>query len=418
MKKTIHAVDLFCGAGGTSTGLLNAAKSMDADVHLTAINHWDIAIETHAKNHPEARHLCETLDNVNPRKLFPGGRLNLMTASPECTHFSNARGGVPKCDQSRSSAFHILRWAEALYIDNILIENVPEFMNWGPLGVDGKPMPSKRGKTFVAFVRTLESLGYKCAYRIVNTADYGDPTCRKRFFMICRRGNKKAAWPLHTHSEQGGPDLFGETSKWVPAKNIIDWSIKGESIFNRKKPLSNKSMDRIVHGLKSFGGKNAEPFLVMLYGTSKSRSIETPVPTITANGQHIALCEPFILPQQAGRIDQLYVRPTSKPMSTITTTGADALVEPFLVKYYGTGSSHSINKPLDTITTRDRFGLVIPDNTHLDIKYRMLQPHELAAAQSFPADYQFSGNKTEIIRQIGNAVPVRTATKLCMSLLQ
>lgn len=417
-RKKIQAVDLFCGAGGTSTGLSNAAKSLGADVHLTAINHWDIAIETHAKNHPEARHLCETLDNVNPRKLFPGGRLNLMTASPECTHFSNARGGVPKCDQSRSSAFHILRWAEALYIDNILIENVPEFMNWGPLGVDGKPMPSKRGKTFVAFVRTLESLGYKCACRIVNTADYGDPTCRKRFFMICRRGNKKAAWPNHTHSEHGGPDLFGETSKWVPAKNIIDWSIKGESIFNKKKPLAKRSIDRIAHGLKSFGGKNAEPFLVMLYGMSKSRSIETPLPTITATGQHIALCEPYLVPIDNASSGSRGARSVNRPFPTIITQQNQILVEPFLIKYYGTGSSNSIDKPLDTITTRDRFGLVIPDNTHLDIKYRMLQPHELAAAQSFPPDYKFSGNKTEIIRQIGNAVPVRTATKLCMSLLQ
>jgi DNA (cytosine-5)-methyltransferase 1 len=421
LMKPIQAVDLFCGAGGTSTGLMAAARHLDLDVKLTAINHWDVAIETHSRNHPGARHLCESLDGIEPRKLFPDRRLRLLVASPECTHFSIARGGVPCSDQSRSSAWQIVRWAEALYIDNILIENVPEFVSWGPLGVDGKPLPSMRGKTFRAFTGALESLGYRCSWRIVNTADFGDPTCRTRFFMICRRGNKRIQWPDHTHSEQGGKDLFGETRKWVPAWSVIDWSIEGESIFNRKKPLARRSMDRIIHGLKTFGGKNAEPFLVMLYGTSKSRSTGLPLPTITASGQHIALCEPFILPQQTGRAGQLYVRSVTKPMSTVATRGADALIEPFIIKYYGTAKNAlSVEKPIGTITTRDRFGLVSPtmNRCSLDIRYRMLQPHELAAAQSFPPDYHFCGNKSERIKQIGNAVPVKTAEALCRALLK
>lgn len=417
-SKKIHAVDLFCGAGGTSTGLMLAAGMIEANVELTAINHWNVAIETHAKNHPEARHLCETLDNVDPRKLFPGGRIHLLVASPECTHHSIARGGVPCSDQSRASAFHILRWAEALYIDNILIENVPEFMTWGPLGVNGRPLKSMKGKTFMSFVKSLESLGYRCSHRIVNTANYGDPTTRMRFFLLARRGKQRIVWPDHTHSEMGGRDLFGETAPWVPAKEIIDWSIPGKSIFDRKKPLSPRTMARIEHGLKTFGGVKAEPFLVMLYGMSKSRSIEKPVPTITANSQHIALCEPFILPQQAGAKNQLYVRPVSKPMSTIATRGADALIEPFLVKYYGTGAGcQPIGKPLDTVTTRDRFGLVIPDNHTLDIRYRMFQPHELAAAHSFPKGYEFAGTKTDAVKQIGNSVPIKTSTMLCRALL-
>jgi DNA (cytosine-5)-methyltransferase 1 len=419
--KTIQAIDLFCGAGGTSTGLLTAAQAMGLDVSLTAINHWDVAIETHSKNHPDARHLCENLDHIDPRKLFPDRRVRLLVASPECTHFSNARGGVPCSDQSRSSGWHIIRWAEALYIENILIENVPEFMGWGPLGANGKPMISKRGQTFRAFVGALMSLGYKCSYRTVNTADYGDPTCRTRFFMLCRRGNKRILWPDHTHSEQGGRDLFGETRKWIPAKSIIDWSIKGESIFNRKRPLAQRSMDRIVHGLKTFGGKKAEPFLVMLYGTSKSRSIESPTPTITAGGQHIALCEPYFVPIDHASLGHRGARSVNRPMPTIITQQNQILIEPFIVKYYGTGKNTlSLDKPIDTITTRNRFGLVSPsvDPCALDIRYRMLQPHELAAAQSFPADYHFCGTKSEKIKQIGNAVPVKTAQALCGALLK
>ena len=140
MAKPFHAIDLFCGAGGTSTGLGMAAAENKMDVQLTAVNHWDIAIKTHTLNHPGVRHLCEPIDHINPRKVFPRGRINLLVASPECTHHSNARGGVPCSDQSRATAWKVIEWASALYIDNILIENVPEFESWGPLGVNGRPM--------------------------------------------------------------------------------------------------------------------------------------------------------------------------------------------------------------------------------------------------------------------------------------
>lgn len=484
MKKK-YVADLFCGAGGTSTGLLLAAAMLDIEIDLTAINHWPVALDTHSMNHPWARHLCENLDNVNPRKLFPHGRLHLMVASPECTHFSIARGGVPCSEQSRSSAWHILNWATALYIDNILIENVPEFMSWGPLGANGRPMKSKKGETFHAFLNALRSLGYKILYGVVNTADYGDPTCRKRLFILARRGKRNPLWPEHTHSETGGKDLFGETLPWVPAYDIIDWSIPGESIFNRPKPLSKMTLARIEHGLKVQGPKAepflimlrgqsksrsiaqpvpalttgqhvalCEPFLVMNYGTNKSRTTKRPSPTVTAGGNHIGLCEPFlvpidhastghrgarpvskpwptvitqqnqlliepfIIPQQSGAPGQLYTRSVSRPIPTIATAGGDALVEPFVIKYYGTGSSSPVKSPLGTVMTKDHFGLVIPEhNAAYDIRYRMLQPHELAAAQSFPKDYKFAGNKTQVIKQIGNAVPVKTAMALCKSLL-
>lgn len=446
--KTILAADLFCGAGGTSTGLIQAAESIGARVDLTAINHWDIAIETHAANHPGARHLCETLDAVNPRTLYPSGRINLLVASPECTHHSIARGGVPRCDQSRSSAWHIVRWAEALYIDNILIENVPEFQTWGPLGVNGRPLKSKRGATFQAFITALSSLGYRVDYRVLNAADYGDPTTRRRFFLIARRGNKKIRWPEPTHTQDGGRDLFGQTKPWVPARNIIDWSLPGESIFSRKRPLAEKTLARIEYGLNKFGGREflvkffgtsrvadvdhpvpavtagglhlgvCQPFLTVYKGRSKSMSIDKPIPTLTT-GENISLCQPFLIPQHAGAPGQNRVRSVDIPVPTLTTTGAEQLVKPFLIKYFGTGKVQSVDQPLDTVTTRDRFGLIEVFEKHpaLDIRMRMLQPHELAAAQGFPAGYKFAGNKGQVVKQIGNAVPRRTARALCEGLI-
>ena len=142
-RREIFAADLFCGAGGTSEGLLMAANEMDADLTLIAINHWQVAIDTHSINHPYAKHLCTGLESVKPRELVLGGRLNVLCASPECTHHSVARGGRPMNDQSRSSAWLILHWAEQLYIESIIIENVPEFQSWGPLGANGRPMKSE-----------------------------------------------------------------------------------------------------------------------------------------------------------------------------------------------------------------------------------------------------------------------------------
>jgi DNA (cytosine-5)-methyltransferase 1 len=265
VRQRIRAADLFCGAGGTSTGLALAAQELGVDIDLLAINHWDVAIATHSANHPCARHLCERLDNVDPRKTVPGGRLHLLAASPECTHHSNARGGKPMSDQSRASAWHILwhilRWAEALYIDDILVENVREFESWGPLGVNGRPLERRRGETFLAFLNALESLGYKVEWRLLNAADYGDATTRERLFIQARRGNRRPTWPEGTHSRDGEITPFGEKQKWRAAREIIDWSIPSESIFHRRKPLAESTLRRIEAGLRKFGGRAAEPFI-------------------------------------------------------------------------------------------------------------------------------------------------------------
>lgn len=553
-RKEIKAVDLFCGAGGSSTGLAQACAAQDKSLKLFALNHWSVAIDTHSLNHPDATHLCESIDNVDPRKAVPWGRLDILIASPECTHHSRARGGKPVNDQSRASAWNILRWAEALYIDNILIENVREFEQWGPIGANGCPLKSKIGETFKAFIASLHSLGYNVEWKVLNAANYGDATTRERLFIMARRGGKKIVWPVPTHTRNGADTLFGETKKWRPAREIIDWSIEGKSIFRRKKPLADTTMQRIMAGLERFGGKDMKPFIVALRNTTMVRTVDQPLHTITAGGNHLALCEPFVLGQQscsaprsvddpiptvatkgaialvepfivpffgeragqdprvhdinqplptvtgqgAGALVQPFIIPLNhgkddtrthsveKPMPTITSfdawgvvqpfvvpidhTGSKsvparsaesplptvtakerlALVEPYLVRfnkgydavsidapvpgittkdkfglaepfvmaYYGNGENvTSVEQPLPTATARDRFALVEPDRYALDIRFRMLQPHELAGAMSFPSDYQFTGSREDRVKQIGNAVGVRMSQALCSSLI-
>lgn len=579
MRKKIFAVDLFCGAGGTSQGLLMAANELRADLELIAINHWNVAIDTHSVNHPYAKHLCTGLDEIgDPRKLVPGGRLNLLCGSPECTHHSVARGGKPMSDQSRSSAWHILRFAEALYIDNLLIENVPEFLSWGPLGVNGRPLKSKRGQLFEQFIASLRALGYSVEWRVLNCADYGDPTTRRRLFIIARRGNKAIRWPDPTHvpaTQLSQDGLFADERKpWRSAREIIDWSIPSKSIFDRKKPLADKTLARIQAGLKKFCGLDVDlkrcftedlrPFLVVFRNHQDAQSIDEPVPTLTTIGANVGLVEPFIIgaggPTRHGKprglnepmrvvltrnhshLVQPFVmqtdqtgsngscvrsadsplitlvtkentavvepfivpqgrwneaRPVDRPIDSITTTSrgvgliepflthfrgdhagrsdgekrssslnsplptqdtsnrfglaepfvvtvnhgegssprsarsvdepmptatqkiGEGLCQPFIIAYYGTDQFASPDEPLQTITTKDRFGLIEAEITHyrLDIRFRMLQPRELARAQGFPDEYIFTGNREAVVKQIGNAVPPNTAKALISEVL-
>jgi DNA (cytosine-5)-methyltransferase 1 len=375
--KSIAIADLFCGAGGTSAGAVEAISALGYTPKLTAINHWDVAIATHTANHPEARHLCTSLDNINPRHLFGEGELEILWASPECTHHSVARGGKPINDQSRATAWCVVRWAEALRPNIILVENVPEFETWGAIGTNGRPLKSKRGATFIAWVNALESLGYSVDWRVLCAADYGDPTTRRRLFVQCVRGRRKNIWPEPTHAPVAESDMFGSRKAWVPARDIIDWSVQGKSIYERKRPLSDKTMARIMAGLEKFG---LGPFIVPGFGerptqAPRSHAVDNPLPTVAATG-HVGLAEPFImsaggpecgarpvsqpvgtvltrdhralvqpalLPQQQGGV----LRPVDQPAPTIATDGAVALVEPFLVEYYGNGDAQSVGTPLN-----------------------------------------------------------------------
>jgi DNA (cytosine-5)-methyltransferase 1 len=449
MIREIHIADLFCGAGGTSAGAVEAVEMLGHRARLTAINHWDVAVATHSANHPGARHLCASLDSLNPRDLYKEGELDLLWASPECTHHSVARGGKPINDQSRATAWCVTRWAEALRPDVILVENVPEFASWGPIGANGRPLVSRRGEVFRAWAGTLESLGYRVAWRTLCAADYGDPTTRERLFVLAVRGRRKIVWPEPTHARDGGADLFGTRKPWVAAREIIDWSLPGQSIFERRRPLSEKTMRRIWAGLGRFG--IAQPHIVTMEHGGCVRSAERPLPTITCNRGDIALCEPMLLGQQscasarpvskpaptvatAGAValvepfiiphqNNNTVRPVSAPVPTVVADGHMNLVEPFLIEYYGNGGAAPVGRPLHTVRTHECHALCLPTveiagTRHLlDIKFRMLQPHELAAAQGFRRDYKFTGNKTEQVRQIGNAVPRNLARALVLAAL-
>lgn len=393
--------DLFCGAGGTSAGAVEAVLALGRNPELTAINHWPRAIETHTANHPGARHLCTGVDSVNPRDLYAEGELDLLWASPECTHHSRARGGKPMSDQSRATAWCVVRWAEALRPPVILVENVPEFVEWGPIGSKGLPLASRKGETFAAWCAALRSLGYKVDHRLLCAADHGDPTTRTRLFVQAVRGRRQIVWPHPTHSRE--PDLMA-TRRWRGADlHVIDWTIPAVPLDERKRPLADRTMERIREGLARYSG---EPFLIAMEHGGRTIPAASPVPTVTcAKGGALGVA--FLLPQHGGGA----LRPASMPAPTVATAGAIALV----VEYYGNGQARPVTDPLPTVTCKDRFALVQAHGSR--IAFRMLQPHELAAAQGFPSHYKFTGNKKDQVRQIGNAVPRRLARALVGAVL-
>lgn len=453
----ILCADLFCGGGGTSTGMINAFKRAGVDFQLIGVNHWNIAIETNKINHPFEKLYCSTVQNVKPREAVPSGRLHFLWASPECTNHSRAKGGRPRDEQSRSTAWDILKWAQELYIDRIYIENVVEFLEWGPIDSKGHPMASKKGETFRAFVAALESLGYHVDWQTMNAADFGAPTSRVRLIIQAVRGRGKIVWPEPTHAKE--PGVFGE-KPWRAAREIIDWTIPGKSIFARKKPLAENTIRRIEAGIRKYWGEWAEPFLVILRGTKDSqcrasvRRLNEPLPTVSAGGIHAGIVEPFLVrynggddrhhsisepvpvldcSNRYGMVEPLFipqqsagtVKPVSNPLPTVAAAGAISIVEPFMVKFYGNEhGAESLKDPIDTICTKDRFGLVrgylVEFNGAryvLDIRFRMLQPHELAKGMGFPDDYKFAGKKKDQVKQIGNAVSPNLSEALIYSAL-
>ena len=378
--------DLYCGAGGATTGVLRAARRCGREIGFgVAINHWPTAVATHSANHPGVTHLCESIERVDPCVAVPGGVLDLLWASPECTHHSRARGGKPRQNQSRSGASHVLTWLDKLYVKSVIIENVPEFAEWGPLGANGEPLKSQKGECFAAFIQSLKARHYHVEWRVLNAADYGDPTSRRRLFIIAVKRPRKVVWPEPTHRPTGETvSLFGTTKPWRTAREIIDWSNLGTPLSRRKKPLSPNTLRRIEAGLKKFCG--GQPFLVQTDQTGGPGTLTS----------------------------------VDEPMPTAVTKQNCGLVTPFLTKYYGTALCQSVDDPLDSVTTKDRFLLVNPvsnERHEREIYFRLLQPGELAAAHSFPRDYRFTGNKAEVVKQIGNSNPTELTAALTRGLI-
>jgi DNA (cytosine-5)-methyltransferase 1 len=255
-EKIFKVADLFCGAGGSSTGARKAIESIGGTMELVAVNHWPVAVETHSLNHPNARHYVQNLETADPETIVPEGYLDLLMASPECRFFSRARGGKPTKEQGRVSAWFINNWLTSLDVRVLLVENVPEFVNWGPLLLPSrKPDPARRGMFFEEWVRSLWGLGYQVEWRNINAADHGDATSRTRFFLQARNDGNPIAWPEATHSRHGGARLEGKVKQWRGAREIIDWSNPGQSLLDapkyRKKPLAVKTRRRMVFSTRA-----------------------------------------------------------------------------------------------------------------------------------------------------------------------
>ncbi|MDR6952311.1 DNA (cytosine-5)-methyltransferase 1 [Ancylobacter sp. 3268] len=377
--------DLLCGAGGSSTGAIKALLALGwtlDQIILTCVNHWPVAIDTHQRNHPEARHYVQDIATVRPHMLVPEGYLDLLMASPTCTHHSVARGGKPTSDQQRSDPWHIITWLTELRVKRIIIENVWEFIGWGPVDPETqKPIASRKGEYFLAWIETIKRLGFEPEWRKLNAADYGDATTRQRFILMARSDGRRVHWPMPTHrkrSEIAG-DLFSGAKPWRPAREIIDWSIKGRSIFDRKKDLAPKTMARIYAGAVKHGWP--EPFLVILRNHMAAQGIDAPLPTIPANGQHIGLAQPVLvnlkkgaapagddvpLPTQTAAASHIGIaepiimngrkgnqaKPVSaEPIPTLDTKGGVWLAEPFVLSQHNSGAARSAGDPLPTITT-------------------------------------------------------------------
>lgn len=349
MSRKILVADLLCGAGGSSTGCARALADLGLEMELVCVNHWGVAIETHKKNHPEARHYCQDISTVRPHIIVPEGYLDLLMASPTCTHHSVARGGKPTSDQQRSDPWHIITWLTELRVKRIIIENVWEFIGWGPVDPrTGKPIKSRKGEYFRAWIDTIRRLGFDPEWRKLNAADYGDATTRQRFILMARSDGKTVSWPVPTHQRRADEKLalFPGTKPWRPAREIIDWSIKGKSIFDRKKPLAPKTLARIYAGAVKF--KWPEPFLVILRNHMAALSVDGPIPTVAANGGHIGLAEPVIINGRKGNKAKAV---STDPVPALDTKGGVWLADPIVLSQHNSGAPRSTEEPLPTVTT-------------------------------------------------------------------
>jgi DNA (cytosine-5)-methyltransferase 1 len=440
-------VDNFAGGGGASTGI-EMALGRPVDI---AINHDPLAISMHTVNHPGTRHYLDNVWQVDPREVTQGRPVSLAWFSPDCTHHSKARGGKPVSPRVRGLAWVVLKWAGLVRPRVIMLENVEEFEDWGPLTRSRRPCPRRKGMIFEKFVSQLQDLGYQVEWQQLRACDYGAPTIRKRLFLVARCDGQPIVWPEPTH----GP---GRKKPYRTAAEIIDWSIPCPSIFERKRPLAEKTMARIAKGIKRFVidtpdpfiAEPAAPFLTEHANGSTQRvfNIDEPLRTQVAGikGGHFALVSAFLAKHYGGMVGV----PINTPFPTITTAGTQnqivtahiqrdfggsvgsdmrdplgtitcsgggkaALVRAFLLKYYGTNIGHPLSEPLQTITSRHRFGLVTvhgQDYQIVDIGMRMLNRYELFAAQGFPGNYVIDRDAmgapitaTASIAKCGNSVP-------------
>ena len=476
-------IDLFCGAGGTSTGVESArVDGKQCAKVIACVNHDKNAIASHAANHPDALHFTEDIRTLRlsplvehtarMRRQYPEAHL-VLWASLECTNFSKAKGGKPRDADSRTLAEHLFRYIEALNPDYIQIENVEEFMSWGDMDENGKPISRDKGKSYVRWCNRVRRYGYGYEYRILNSADFGAYTSRKRFFGCFVRQGLPMAWPTPTHSKNGIENgLFGSVPAWRPVREVLDFSNKGQSIFDRKKPLSEGTLERIYEGLVKFVAGGKDSFLSKQFSghpASKNTSLEEPAGTITTIDHHA-----FVSVQYGNG----YNRSVNEPASTLTDKDRLGLTQiQFLDMQYGNGMASSLQKPAPTVTAKPKHNLVsctflmnpqyssagssvdkpcftliagmdkmppylvqteagdmkiLIEETDspmtkkikefmmlyniVNIHMRMLTVLELKQIMGFPENYLLCGTQAEQKKYIGNAVEVHMARALCEAL--
>lgn len=500
-------IDCFAGGGGASVGI-EMALGRPVDI---AVNHDPQAIRMHKTNHPDTLHLTEDIFKVDLKKYVGDSHVDLMWASPDCTSHSKAKGGQPRKQGLRILPWAVYKHAKNILPDVIIMENVEEIQQWGPLDKDGKPIPERKGEDYRRFIGAMKSLGYEFDSRELVAADYGAPTTRKRWYAIFRRDGKPIIWPEQTHNKSGAEGK----EKWMPVSSVLNFSDLGKSIFGRKKPLAENTMRRIARGLEKFVFKNPEPFIIQVNHSGENfrgQRVNEPLPTITQKHgfgvitpvgapfidktfggnykgsgsgmnqpvstittvDHNRLITPLLIQYHSETtkngvrgqavtdplqtidtsnrygiiiafMEKLYKsgigQSLTEPIHTITTSpghfgqvsviavdwkqlqeaGVDeevaqkaTWVSQFIMEYYGTGTGQSIDSPLHTIVTKDRFALItVLGNEYviLDILLRMLTAEELKLAQGFPKDYiidrDYSWKKypvCEQVKRIGNSV--------------
>lgn len=387
MKQLLY-IDLFCGAGGTSTGV-NSARIDDEECAkvIACVNHDANAIASHAANHPEALHFTEdirTLDllplmsHVREQRLLNPFALIVLWASLECTNFSKAKGGQPRDADSRTLAEHLFRYIEDINPDYIQIENVEEFMSWGDVDEKGKPVSRDKGKCYLRWINKVKRYGYDYEYRILNAANYGAYTSRKRFFGIFAKKGLPIAFPEATHCKNPDKNLFDQLKKWKPVKDCLDLTNEGVSIFDRKKPLAEKTLERIYAGLIKFvaGGKDA--FLLKYNSMSRAGKyiapgLEEPFPTVACQNR-LGIAKVQFMSKQFGGHPESKNQSIENPAGTITCIDHHA----FITAFYSNGQNTSVETPSPTLMTKDKFGLV--KYRFLDMQYGNGSPTSLETA--------------------------------------
>ncbi|MCH5340087.1 MAG: DNA cytosine methyltransferase [Acetatifactor sp.] len=373
-------IDAFAGGGGASVGI-EMALGRTVDI---AINHDPEAIRMHMVNHPDTLHLTEDIFKVDLQKYIKGRHVALMWASPDCTSHSKAKGGKPREAGLRILPWAVYKHAKAILPDVIIMENVEEIQQWGPLDKQGYPIKEKKGQEYEKFISHMKSLGYDFDSRELVAADYGAPTTRKRWYAIFRRDGKPIVWPEPTHNKNG----TGGLKKWVAVSTVLDFSDLGKSIFGRKKPLADNTMKRIARGLNKFVFGSQDPFIINYKFCNPPRSCEDPLTTITAVNNHymaVPVVAPYMVQTNHGG-NNFRGQGITEPMPTITQKHGFGKVVPYIMQIGQTGFAKDRNRgmyePLSTIVTKNEHCVVSPHIAPMLIQYHSEQSEKEVRGQT------------------------------------